>query len=325
MHHLITKYFKRKITKFEKDELFSLMETDTELRKDFISLQNVYGLYSLMPSENDDAIALHKLKQFKQRRNRKKILLTLRKVTRYAAMICVTASATWMVMKYTGIAREAQPVIAYEELTTPAGQRVMVKLHDGSTVWLNARSTLRYPTFFAGGERKVELDGEAFFEVAHNTEQPFVVSTEKLNIKALGTQFNVSAYKEQNEFNTSLMEGSVKIYNKENESNALFLNPNEYAKLEGNRLIKRTFDNLNFLLWKDGIYAFDNVEFTDIMHKMEWFYDVKVNVHNRNLGAYKFSGKIRHRDGLESVLRTLQKVYHFSFIKDDELNIITIQ
>jgi ferric-dicitrate binding protein FerR (iron transport regulator) len=325
MHHLITKYFKRKITKFEKDELFSLMETDNELKKDFISLQNVYGLYSLMPSENDDVIALQKLKQFKQRRSRKNLSLALRKTTHYAAIICVTVFVTWLILKNTSLMGEAKPLVAYEELTTPAGQRVMVKLHDGSTVWLNARSTLRYPTFFAGGERRVELDGEAFFEIAPNTEQPFVVVTEKLNIKALGTQFNVSAYKEQHDFNTSLIEGSVKIYTRENESNALFITPHEYAKLEGNRLIKRSFDNMNFLLWKEGIYAFDNVAFADIMLKMEWFYDIKVDVHNRNLGSYKFSGKIRHRDGIENVLRTLQKVYHFSFVKDDEHNLITIQ
>ncbi|MDR1557830.1 MAG: FecR family protein [Tannerellaceae bacterium] len=326
MHDLIAKYFKRKISKPEKEELFSLMESDKELKNEFISVQNLYGLYSLLPSEKDETIALHKLQEFKQRRRRRQILLSFRQAAAYAAIVCITASVTWALMKYTSlIGKEAQPAIAYEEVTTPAGQRVRLKLHDETIVWLNARSTLRYPTRFSGGERKVELDGEAYFEVAHKEEQSFVVSTDKLNIKALGTQFNVSAYKEKNEFNTSLLNGSVKIYNKGNEQNAMFLKPNEYAELKNNKLIRHTFNNLNFLLWKEGIYAFDNLVFTDIMNKMEWYYDIKVNVHNQKLNAYKFSGKIRHRDGLESILRTLQKVYHFSFVKDDELNTITIR
>ncbi|MDR2811362.1 MAG: FecR domain-containing protein [Tannerellaceae bacterium] len=295
------------------------------MKRDFISLQNLYGLYTLLPSPKDEIVALRKLRLFKQMRRKKKIFLLLKHTSGYVAAICITALTTALVMKYTSrMGEEVQP-IAYEELTTPAGQRVKVKLHDGTTVWLNARSVLRYPTSFAGKERKVELDGEAYFEVAHNEEQPFVVSTEKLDIKALGTQFNVSAYQGRNTFNTSLIDGSVKIYNKGKEENAMLLQPNESVELESNRLIKHRLDNFNFLLWKDGLYAFDNMSFTDIMDKMQWYYDIKVDVHNRKLGAYKFSGKIRHRDGLESVLRTLQKVYYFSFVKDDELNIITIR
>ena len=302
------------------------METDARLRKEFISVQNLYGLYSLLPSPKDESIALQKLQQFKQRRRRRNVIISLRWVSAHAVVICLTALITWALMKYAGAVREDIPeAVAYEELSTPAGQRVTLRLQDGTIVWLNARSTLRYPAVFSKGERRVELDGEAYFEVAGREDLPFVVSTEKLDIKALGTHFNVSAYKEKNEFNTSLLEGSVKIYNKGKEQNAMLLEPDEFAELEGNRLIKRTFDNLNFLLWKDGIYAFDNVTFADIVNKMEWHYDVQVNVRNPKLNRYKFSGKIRHRDGLESVLRTLQKVYYFSFVKDDELNTVTIR
>jgi ferric-dicitrate binding protein FerR (iron transport regulator) len=326
MYDLIPKYFRQTITKAEKEDLFSQMQTDAELRKEFATMQNLHGLCSFLPLPDDRDVASDKLQQFKQRRRRENLFRTSKQLMRYAAVMAFTALSAWALMKYTSFPEGNTPSeITCEELTTPAGQRVMLKLHDGTLVWLNARSTLRYPTSFSKGERKVELDGEAYFEVACKEEQPFVVSTEKLEIKAIGTQFNVSAYKQQHEFNTSLLNGSVKIYNKGNEQKAMFLKPNEYASLENNRLIKRTFDNLDFLLWKDGIYAFDNVEFADLMHKMEWYYDVKVIVLNRKLNNYKFSGKIRHRDGLESVLRTLQKVYHFSFVKNDEQNTLTIR
>ncbi|MDR1200210.1 MAG: FecR family protein [Tannerellaceae bacterium] len=325
MHHLIVKYFEQTITALERDELFSLLDVDKEMKKDFIFVQNLYGISSFLPSESDASLAFHKLRNFKQRRRRRTMFSLLKQTSRYAVAVFLTVLTTWMTIKYTNLMPLGAPEVAYEELVTPAGQRVMLSLHDGTVVWLNARSTLRYPTRFAGQEREVELNGEAFFKVAHNEEQPFVVSTGKLKIKALGTRFNVSAYKEQNTFSTSLVEGSVKIYNRENEQNALFLKPHEYAELKNNRLTKHTFDNLDFLLWKDGIYAFDNVTFADISSKMGWYYDVNINMHNRGkLSAYKFSGKIRYRDGMESVLRTLQKAYAFSFVKDDELNTITI-
>jgi ferric-dicitrate binding protein FerR (iron transport regulator) len=325
MHHLIEKYFKRTITKQEQYELFSLIETDDELKKDFISLQNLHALSSLLPSETDLPIAMDKLRQFKYIRRKRTILLVLKQVAGYAAVAVLSVLTTLAIIRYAGTPENDAMETAYEELTTPAGQRVKLTLCDGTVIWLNARSTLRYPTSFAKGERKVELNGEAFFEVARNEEQPFVVSTGRLDIKALGTSFNVSAYEEQHTFNASLIDGSVKIYNKGTEANAMLLESNEYAELENNKLIKHTFDNMDFLLWRDGIYAFDNVSFADISDKMGWYYDVNINVRkNIKLSDYKFSGKIRYRDGMESVLRTLQKVYYFSFVKDDELNTITI-
>jgi ferric-dicitrate binding protein FerR (iron transport regulator) len=324
-HPLIVKYFRQTITAPEYDELFSLLDADEEVKKDFISMQNLYALSSFLPSESDMPIAVRKLRQFKQSCRRHTLFLLLKQTSRYAVTIFLTVLATWMTIKYTNLLPQGIPEVAYEELTTPAGQRVRLSLHDGTVVWLNARSTLRYPTHFTGREREVELDGEAFFKVARNEELPFVVSAGKLKVKALGTRFNISTCKVKNTFSASLIDGSVKIYNRGNEQNALFLQPNEYAELENNRLTKQTFDNLDFLLWKDGIYAFDNVTLADISCKMGWYYDVNINMRNEGkLSAYKFSGKIRYRDGMESVLRTLQKAYAFSFAKDDELNTITI-
>ena len=219
----------------------------------------------------------------------------------------------------------AEEMVTYEEFTTPSGQRAMVKLHDGTTVWLNARSTLRYPNHFAREERKVELDGEAFFDVEHNEHKPFVVSTEKLDIKVLGTKFNVFAYKGREEFNTALLEGSVKVYERMNEEKALFMNPNECVELKDNKLVKRPMGNTDFLLWKEGIYAFDDVPFEDIIKKFELYYDIVITVNNSKLMKYKFSGKFRQRDGVESALRTLRKVYYFTYIKDEENNNIIIR
>ena len=324
MHILITKYFEGEITAAERKLLFSMIQTDEKLRKDFSSVQNLYALSSWLPNENDEFEAVDKLAAFKHTHCRKKRypIHILKHAAGYAAAICITILSTWMVMND----REpAEEMVTYEEFTTPSGQRAMVKLHDGTTVWLNARSTLRYPNHFAREERKVELDGEAFFDVEHNEHKPFVVSTEKLHIKGLGTKFNVFAYKGREEFNTALLEGSVKVYERMNEEKALFMNPNECVELKDNKLVKRPMGNTDFLLWKEGIYAFDDVPFEDIIKKFELYYDIVITVNNSKLMKYKFSGKFRQRDGVESALRTLRKVYYFTYIKDEENNNIVIR
>lgn len=324
MHILITKYFEGEITAAERKLLFSMIQTDEKLRKDFSSVQNLYALSSWLPNENDEFEAVDKLAAFKQTHCRKKRypIHIIKHAAGYAAAICITILSTWVVMND----REpAEEMVTYEEFTTPSGQRAMVKLHDGTTVWLNARSTLRYPNHFAREERKVELDGEAFFDVEHNEHKPFVVSTEKLDIKVLGTKFNVFAYKGREEFNTALLEGSVKVYERMNEEKALFMNPNECVELKDNKLVKRPMDNTDFLLWKEGIYAFDDVPFEDIIKKFELYYDIVITVNNSKLMKYKFSGKFRQRDGVESALRTLRKVYYFTYIKDEENNNIVIR
>ena len=324
MHILITKYFEGEITAAERKLLFSMIQTDEKLRKDFSSVQNLYALSSWLPNENDEFEAVDKLAAFKHTHCRKKRypIHILKHAAGYAAAICITILSTWMVMND----REpAEEMVTYEEFTTPSGQRAMVKLHDGTTVWLNASSTLRYPNHFAREERKVELDGEAFFDVEHNEHKPFVVSTEKLDIKVLGTKFNVFAYKGREEFNTALLEGSVKVYERMNEEKALFMNPNECVELKDNKLVKRPMGNTDFLLWKEGIYAFDDVPFEDIIKKFELYYDIVITVNNSKLMKYKFSGKFRQRDGVESALRTLRKVYYFTYIKDEENNNIVIR
>lgn len=326
MHSLISKYFNKEITATEKAELFSLMQTDEELHKEFMSMQNLCALTASLPADDDEEKAVSKLLQFKQahKEDKKQATGWLKHIVGYAAAVCIAVLSTWAVMSYLQHA-ETIGTLAFEEFSTPPGQRAQVKLHDGTVVWLNARTKLRYPNRFVGSERKVELDGEAFFDVTHNEEVPFVVSTEKLDIKVLGTSFNVFAYRGREEFSTALIEGSVKLYRPDNESVAMFLDPNDYAELRDGRLVKSRMDNTDFLLWKEGIYSFDDVPFGEIVKKLELYYDITIEVKDNHLNNYRFSGKFRQRDGVENVLKTLQKIYYFSYVKDEALNKITIR
>ncbi|MCC8094346.1 MAG: FecR family protein [Tannerellaceae bacterium] len=197
MHHLLHKYYIHEITAEEKKELFRLLEQDPELKKEFISYQSLSGLSAGLPLPDDSSVAVPYLEKFKNKRRREQVYHIGKQMLQYVVVAFFAMGITWYLMKPSMQQEEIAEL--FEEFMAPADQRAMVKLHDGTVVWLNAKSTLRYPSTFTSGERRVELDGEAFFEVSHEEDHPFIVSTEKLNIKVLGTQFNVFAYKGHNE------------------------------------------------------------------------------------------------------------------------------
>ncbi len=329
MHDLISRYFEGQLTAQEKEELFSQVLKDEALKKDFITVQNMYGLTSWLPDDEYEARVIEKLQLFKEalKKDKEKIPFLKKQWWKYAAAIIITFLSSWTLFYLTQndiFSNDGLRGVIYEEFTAPAGQRALVKLHDGTTVWLNASTTLRYPNRFSTSERRVELNGEAFFEVTKNNKSPFIVETEKLSVKVMGTKFNVFAYKGDNDFSTSLTEGSVWVYDSKDEKKAIELSANERAVLEGDHLTKYSFNNMDFLLWKEGIYAFDNAPFGDIIKKLELYYDIKIVIDNKPLESYCFNGKFRQRDGIENVLRTLKNIKNFNYTKDDEKNIITI-
>lgn len=198
-----------------------------------------------------------------------------------------------------------QSVIA-QELSVPAGQRAHILLPDGSKVWVNAGSTLSYPSLFSD-ERRVKLIGEAFFEVAKG-DKPFIVSTGKVDVKALGTQFNVFNYPKE-ELSVALLEGSVRIYRPEYERQGVILKPNQQLTENNGRFLISPIDK-NPIIWKEGLYAFDKQKLKDILKKLELYYDVKIFVKDVSILEYEYTGKFRQRDGVMEVLRIIQKFIH---------------
>jgi ferric-dicitrate binding protein FerR (iron transport regulator) len=328
MQNLIAKYFEGQISPEEKQELFARVHADEECKKEFITVQNIRGLTSWIPSDADEAAAIGRLLLFKQSRRKERSKSLYRQWMGYAATIvlsvCSTCAVFYFSMQKTASTEHIAEVY-YEEFKTPAGQRALIKLQDGTTVWLNARTTLRYPNRFSKNERRVELDGEAFFEVKENKKCPFIVNMDALSVKVTGTKFNVFAYRGNDEYSVSLTEGAVRVFDSQNEKNGIDLKRNERAVLKENRLRKETFGGMNFLLWKDGIYAFDNIPFSEMVKKLELYYDVTIIFKNRSLENHRFNGKFHQRDGIESVLKILMKVRKFTYTRDEEQNIITIR
>ena len=198
------------------------------------------------------------------------------------------------------------------QLVIPYGNQSKLILSDNTVVWLNAGSRLVYPTFFSGKTREVLLFGEAFFEVSKNAEKPFIVKTSDIEIKVLGTQFNVSAYAEDKVIQTVLKEGSVAI----RQNNSTFfdkevvLKPNQMASFSkgSNETKLYDVDASYYTLWTKGLLSFDDVDFNRILKKVERFYNISVIFSEPILGTIRISGKLDLKKNKDEVLEYLEKV-----------------
>ena len=207
--------------------------------------------------------------------------------------------------------------VKYNTLIVPRGGEFSLELADGTRVWLNAESRLRYPVAFTGKERKVEMEGEVYFEVAKNKEKPFIVTVNGVDIRVLGTSFNVSAYQE--EVVTTLVEGKVQL-KKGNEQ--VILSPNQQAIWSDDEFRVKQVDARNYVLWKEGIFYFEDVDLETILDDMARWYNVNVFYMNPVLKEMKFSVEIRRYGDINEILRRIGQTKSVKFeIKDRTINV----
>ncbi|MEO8584191.1 MAG: FecR domain-containing protein, partial [Flavitalea sp.] len=217
--------------------------------------------------------------------------------------VSISKSGTLLVFKKEDSIATANPVV-YNTLSTPAGSQYQVVLPDGSEIWLNAGSSIRFPSKFDGSERLVSLTGEAYFEVAKNKERPFRVTSGNMTVNVLGTHFNVNAYGENGLIRTSLLEGSVKII-RGGTSN--ILKPGQQAVLDDlHEGIETNNANMQQVLaWKNGLFQFEGADIRTIMGEISRWYDVQV-VYVGNVPSRSFEGKISRSSQLSEVLEILE-------------------
>ncbi|WP_343521720.1 FecR domain-containing protein [Pedobacter sp.] len=180
---------------------------------------------------------------------------------------------------------------AINTVITPRGGQYHLILVDGTEVWLNASSSVRFPTAFVGKERKVEVTGEAYFEVAKNKTKPFIVHTNQSDIQVLGTHFNVNAYADEEYQRTTLLEGSIEI--KQGNKKAL-LKPGQQASLNlkaAGIKVNEVADLEAVVAWKNGYFQFDRSDLPSVMRQVSRWYDAEV-IYNGKIPAKQYSGKI---------------------------------
>ncbi|MDN3669493.1 DUF4974 domain-containing protein [Echinicola jeungdonensis] len=205
--------------------------------------------------------------------------------------------------------------VKYNTLVIPRGGQFNLTLSDGTQVWLNAGSTLKYPTAFVGKERNVELTGEAYFEVKRDENKPFKVISGEQVVQVLGTSFNVSSYQEEPTVFTTLVEGKVNVYLDNDPQNHQILSPNQQSVLEKgeNSLLKREVDVAEYISWKDGWFYFKEKPLETIVADLSRWYDVSFQFDNQGAKKLPFTGKIRRYEDLEDILKLLEKTKEVQF------------
>ena len=194
---------------------------------------------------------------------------------------------------------------AYNTLTNPRGSKlVSLTLSDGTKVWLNAESSLRYPTDFVGSERNVEIKGEAYFEVARNAAMPFVVKKGDAAVKVLGTHFNVNAYEDEAVMKITLLEGSVNVFKGDNKR---LLKPGQQAEInqQGNIFLNSNVDIDEVMAWKNDLFNFNSLQLQSIMLQIARWYDVEV-AYEGKISEKHFSGIVSRNNNVSEVLKIMQ-------------------
>lgn len=204
--------------------------------------------------------------------------------------------------------------LQYNTVETPRGGQYQVRLPDGTSVWLNAASRLVYPVNFHGSaERRIELDGEAYFEVAKDKNHPFIVKTGKQEVTVLGTHFNVNGYKDESIISTTLIEGSIKTSNLSS-GRSRILSPGQQSMVfrEGDAIDISNVNTENIISWKNGYFIFDNQDITSIMKVISRWYDVNVKYEHINLEE-KFGGTFSRSSDLDDILKVLKILGNVDF------------
>ena len=311
---LIQKFLSRETTPQESDELGKWLSEDSENQAEFDAAYDSFVLAQLSLEKP----AVQKIRKGSMARR-------TRVAIAWTAVIAASLAIGVFVNDYF-FTRPAQKKINTTTLVSLAepGTRSKVILSDGTKIELNSGSTVTYPAIFDGKTRRVRLDGEAMFEVAHDAGHPFYVETYAYDIKVLGTTFDVVADETSNTFRTALLEGSVSILDK-SASELTTLSPDMMVTLKDGRLVKsRITDNASYQ-WTEGIVSLAGLGFTEIMERLETCYGVNIRIETDNIPDVTYPYlKFRVSEGVEHAFKVLGNYVSFKYSYDRANNIYHI-
>lgn len=310
--HILVRYFLKQVSEEEKEAIRQWIESSEDNRRHFIRERIRFDASVLV----DEAVVGSSSKMASGKRFRLHPALSWS--LKIAASVLILFGSFYLYDNYR-IDRLAQ---TFQSVYVPAGNRTNIQLPDGTNVWLNANTTLRYPLAFAKTSREIQLDGEGYFEVAKDN-KPFIVKTDKYDVEVLGTTFDVEAYSRKPEFRTKLYEGKVKLYS-EADTQTVYLAPGQTAELTDDGLQVIPTTDINSYRWKDGLIYIEDKSFYAIMELFEKFYDVQIVINNKGVKELGYRGKLRVSDGVDHALRVLQNDFPFKYKRDEERNIIYI-
>ncbi|MBK5723133.1 FecR family protein, partial [Dysgonomonas sp. Marseille-P4677] len=300
--NLLYKYISGDATDKEKEKVVDWVYADEANLKKYMRLRKIYDASAWIEiPENVNQLPVHK------KTRKSSLVLQFSKIAAIAILVLI--SSYWGYKQYFHKTEIDDEVLT---MIMPAGQYGQLVLPDGSLVWLNAQSRLEFPSRFGSDGRNVFLDGEAFFEVAANEDNPFIVHTKNYSVKALGTKFNVRSFDEGEHSRTSLLTGAVDI--ELNTSKKKFsLHPNEQLDYQNGEVSLSPISNLSYFEWKDGLLCFENESMKDLLMRLGQCYAIEFEIKNESILTDKYTGKFKIKDGIEQALKVLQLRSDFSY------------
>jgi ferric-dicitrate binding protein FerR (iron transport regulator) len=306
---ILQRYIEGKSSQQEKQNVARWLDADEKNMHDFLIFRRIY-----------DATLWSKVEDKKQTGKKKKLRYAY-EFLKIAAIFLLLLGGYHFLFPSKQQPQES-PVIM-QTIYVPEGQRAEIMLVDGTKVWLNAKTSFSFPNCFTGTERRVELNGEAYFDVTRDESRKFIVHAGTYQVNVLGTEFDVKAYRQNNQFETTLVKGSIEI-GSDQTNEKIRLTPNTKAYTDNGRLVQAKLANYDHFLWKEGIIAFENESVKDIFEKLQLYYDIRIDVKNKKILNDPYIGKFRTKDGVEHVLKVLQLRYKFRYTKDSDSNTIVI-
>lgn len=323
MKEPIIKYLNRNATAEDLEELEDSL-SDEQKRKEFAAQKNNHVFVNMLSGGGEsDRVLWEKIKSNIENSEKEKTKTDERK--KYPIRIFrYTASAAAVLLLLTNVLSWLQPEQTLLEV--PQGQNAIVYLPDGTKVTLSSDSRLSYPGRFSFFNRKVELTGEAFFEVTRKSFSPFIVSTGEMNVKVLGTKFNVSAYPTDTLITVYLQEGSVCCYGRDNEKDPVFLEPHQqiaFGKKSGT--FRKPEVEAEEPMWTRGIYQLKDRALGDVIEVFERIYGVKFYVYDTAVRNIRINGSFSREDSLDDILSAINSDKKLKITRKNQQITITLK
>ncbi|MEQ9286664.1 MAG: FecR domain-containing protein [Cyclobacteriaceae bacterium] len=314
---LIYKSLSGELTSNEQSEFDAWLseEGNEDFYRSVLRSKSINAKFEQYDSFDSDA-AFRKLSTRIPAKTGKVVEMKIRTFVKYAAVLLVAIGLGWTVLNQIKQTDEQVVSMAAMEKSNPNGRKSTFDLPDGTIVNLNSASKVRYFEDATTGRRIVELEGEAFFNVAKDENRPFTVIAGDISTTALGTSFNVKFYPKEKEFKVVLLTGKVEVRkNNQGPKNKIFLTPGfgvTYSE-ENPDLVKYNFDSDFELGWKNNILHFDEANIDDVVQELERWYGVTINIVNKDkVKLWKYSSKFKN-ESLENVLKGIGYIQEFDY------------
>ena len=311
---ILYKFFRGEASPEEERAIIDWLDADVENRKTFDRERDLFtALLICAPTKKQPSCASHSIHIH--------WASVMRFTAQVAAVILLAVGLSW---SYVSQKEEDWSKIT-TCISTPRGQRLNIRLQDGTSVWLNSEASLEYPTMFAQGERRVTLKGEALFDVTKDNDRPFKIDTYACEVEVLGTRFNVHANEKQQSFSTTLIRGKVKVISNQDPEKQVIMKPRQTVKLlEDGEFALAWNEDPNEYLWSEDIILISDYTFEEALKRMEQCYGVQFDVQLKTMPTIESMGKIRISDGIEHALNILQRSCKFKYTYNQQTNEVTI-